>query len=147
MPIMKEIQRQINEVKKRTARIQDYATKMDAMAAHSIDPYQAEFLSVHLEFALEKLLTVQTMASFMSRPVIESSRLWRNGSGQYETTKGYCFRAGSPIEVLVPSKFHLGTFYWERTYLRYDGKDYYLEGYDDLPLAGLEVRVREGDQP
>ena len=81
------------------------------------------------------------------RPIKETSRLWRNGSGQYETTAGFCFREGSPIEVLVPDKYHLDSSHWERTFLRYDGKDYYLANYADLPLKGLAVRVREGDQP
>lgn len=96
---------------------------------------------------IDNLRTVQEMASYLSRPIKETSRLWKNGSGQYETTAGFCFREGSPIEVLVPDKYRLDSSHWERTFLRYDGRDYYLADHADLPLAGLAVRVREGDRP
>ena len=38
--------------------------------------------------------------------------------------KGYCCRSGSLIEV------------------EYDREDYYLMGYEDIPMEGLSVRVR-----
>ena len=95
---------------------------------------------------MDTIKPLQTYLSYMFRPIKESGRLWRNGSGQYETTQGHCFREGSPIEILVPSKYG-GNPYWVRTYMGYDGRDYYAAGYPELQLKGLSVRVREGDEP
>ena len=147
MPEMEEILRQIKEVSSRTVRIQELADKMNTLPEHTLDSYNAAVLSANLEIVIDHLLTVQKMVSYLSRPIQETSRLWKNGSGQYETTAGYCFRVGSPIEVLVPDNYHLDKLRWDRTCLRYDGRDYYLEGYPDVPLKGLGVRVRVGDQP
>ena len=144
MPKLEELLQLVNEASSRTARIQALAAKMDT---HTLDDYDANLLSAHLEIVIDNLRTVQEMASYLSRPIKETSRLWKNGSGQYETTAEFCFREGSPIEVLVPDKYHLDSSHWERTFLRYDGEDYYLANYADLPLKGLAVRVREGDQP
>lgn len=147
MPKTEELLRLVNEVSSRTTRIQALAASMGTMPDHTLDNYHADLLSAHLEIVIDNLRTVQEMASYLSRPIKETSRLWKNGSGQYETTAGFLFREGSPIEVLVPDKYRLDSSHWERTYLRYDGKDYYLADHTDLPLKGLAVRVREGDQP
>ncbi len=147
MPKMEKLLRLVNEASRRTARIQTLAASMGTMPEHTLDSYNANLLSAHLEIVIDSLRTVQEMASYLSRPIKETSRLWKNGSGQYETTAGFLFREGSPIEVLVPDKYRLDSSHWERTYLRYDGKDYYLADHADLPLKGLAVRVREGDQP
>ena len=147
MPKSEKLLRLVNEADSRTARIQALAASMGTALEHPLDHYNADLLFAHLEIIIDNLRTVQEMASYLSQPVKETSRLWKNGSGQYETTAGFCFRDGSPIEVLVPDKYHLDSSHWERTYLRYDGKDYYLADHADLPLKGLAVRVREGDQP
>lgn len=147
MPRMEELLRLVNEASSRTARIQALAASIGTTPEHGLDNYHADLLSANLEIAINHLRTVQEMPSYLSRPVREASRLWKNGSGQYETTAGFLFREGSPIEVLVPDKYRLDSSHWERTYLRYDGRDYYLADHADLPLKGLAVRVREGDQP
>ena len=144
MPKSEELLRLVKEASSRITRIQALAAKMDT---YTIDGYDANLLSAHLEIVIDNLRTVQEMASYLSRPIKETSRLWKNGSGQYETTAGFLFREGSPIEVLVPDNYRLDSSHWERTFLRYDGRDYYLANYADLPLKGLAVRVREGDQP
>lgn len=140
-----EILQLVNEIARRTARIQPLASQI--AAAHTLDRIDADILETHLDNAIDALKSVQRMASYLSRPVKETSRLWRNGSGQYETTAGFCFREGSPIEILVPDKYNPGRSRWERTYLRYDGRDYYLADHTELFLEGLGVRVREGDRP
>ena len=144
MPKLEELLWLVNEASSRTARIQALAAKMDT---HTLDDYDANLLSAHSEIVIDNLRTVQEMASYLSRPIKETSRLWKNGSGQYETTAGFCFREGSHIEVLVPDKYRLDSSHWERTFLRYDGKDYYLASYTDLSLEGLGVRIRKGDRP
>ena len=147
MPNLEELLRLVNEASSRTARIKTFAAKMNTAHEPTPDDYGAALLSTSLEIAIDHLRTAQRMASYLSRPIKETSRLWKNGSGQYETTAGFCFREGSPIEVFVPDKYRPGNSYWERTYLLYDGRDYYLASQPDIPLKGLAVRVREGDQP
>lgn len=145
MPKTEELLRLVNEVSRRAERIHALAASMGTMPEHTIDSYHANLLSAHLEIALDSLRTVQEMASYLSRPVKETSRLWKNGSGQYETTAGFLFHEGSPIEILVPDIYRMGSFHWERAYLRYDGRDYYFSNHPDLSLEGRAVRVREGD--
>ena len=147
MPEMTEIHCITSEVTRRAANIQRLIDKLRAMPEESLDNFDSALLSVNLEIAADALKTVEEMAAYLSRPIVETSRLWKNGSGLYETTSGRGFSAGSSIEVLVPDKCRENSSHWERTRLQHDGKDYYLAGYPDLPLAGLAVRVRLGDQP
>ena len=147
MPEMTEILRAVNELSSRAARVRTLAEQINAMSEETLSSFDSAVFSLNLEIAAGALETVLETAAYMSRPIVETSRLWKNGSGQYETTSGYCFREGSDIEVLVPSDIYPDIFHWERTHLQYDGKDYRLAGYPDLSLAGLSVRVRVGDKP
>ena len=146
MSIVERFHQLTNEASGWTARVQTLVAKMNTAHEPTPDDYGAALLSTSLEIAIDHLRTAHEMVSYLSRPIKETSRLWKNGSGQYETTAGFCFRAGSPIEVFVPDKYRPGNSYWERTYLRHDGRDYYLASQPDIPLKGLAVRVREGDQ-
>lgn len=144
---IEEFHQMVNEASSWAERVQTLVAKMTAEHEPTPDDYGAARLSTSLEMAIDYLRTAHEMASYLSRPVKETSRLWKNGSGQYETTSGFCFRAGSPIEVFIPDEYRPGGSHWERTYLRHDGRDYYLASQTDIPLKGLAVRVREGDQP
>lgn len=147
MPEKTEIIHRIQEITSMAARVRTLADEINAMSEETLSNFDSALLSMNLEIAVGALETVLEMAAYLSRPVVETSRLWKNGSGQYETTSGYCFREGSDIEVLVPSSIYPDVVHWERTRLQYDGKDYRLAGYPDLSLAGLAVRVRAGDKP
>lgn len=147
MQEMTEILDMANKISKWAASIPPLVGKLSTMSDESLSEVDAALLLFHLESAADELESVCRMAAYLSRPVVEIGRLWKNGSGQYETTKGYCFREGSDIEVLVPSQYNSEISFWERTRLQYDGKDYYLAEYPNLPLAGLPVRVRKGDWP
>ena len=147
MPEMMEILCTVGEVNRRAASVQSLTDKIRAMSEESFNNFDAALLSMNLEIAADALKTVQEMAAYLSRPVVETSRLWKNGRGQYESTNGHCFYAGSDIEVLVPFKYEADKSYWLRTRLQHDGKDYYLAEYPDLPLVGLLVRVRMADKP
>lgn len=150
MSDLAEIFRKVTEVTNQAAKIYALTVEIDALPEDKTPDSQDQelaFLSAQLETAADALSTAREMVLYLSRPIIETSRLWKNGSGQYETTKGYCFRDGSPIEVLVPGQYYTDRSYWERTRLRYDGKNYYLAGHTELSLEGLAVRVRKGDRP
>ena len=106
---------QIDKLNRHTAQLQARAARMDKNA-NTADESDGFLLLMEFESALDKIKTLQTHLSYMFRPIKESSRLWKNGSGQYETIQGHCFREGSPIEILVPDKFGTGRSYWLRTY-------------------------------
>ena len=144
---IEEILSLLETIGKRTARIQSFTGKLSKVSEESFSDVDAEYVTMDLEGVVGTLESVIKMVASYSRPIIESSRLWKNGRGQYETTRGYCFREGSEIEVYVPYIFDPNNYHWDRTYLKYDGKDYYLADYPELPLAGLPVRVRAGDKP
>ena len=55
--------------------------------------------------------------------------------------KGYCCRSGSLIEALLQGDPGEAPC-WVQAKARHDGKDYYLMGYEDIPMEGLSVRVR-----
>lgn len=142
-----EIIRTINKLNSQNARVRILADQINAMTEESLSSFDAALLSMNLNIAADALKTVLDMVTYLSCPIVETSRLWKNGSGQYETTNGYCYQEESAIEVLIPNKYYPEGSHWERTRLLYDGQDYYLAGYPDLTLTGLEVRVRLGDKP
>ncbi|GFI45170.1 hypothetical protein IMSAGC019_00480 [Lachnospiraceae bacterium] len=89
-----------------------------------------------------KLSDVERRIAYLSRPVKETSRLHKNGSGRYETKSGHYYTSGSGIEVLIKDDYR-EVPYWVWTSVEHDGRDYYLVGHKDIRMDGLTVRVRE----
>ena len=96
-----EILQLVDEIARRTARIQSLAAQI--AAAHTLDRTDADILETHLDIAIDALKSVQRMASYLSRPVKETSRLWRNGSGQYETRQDSASAREAPSRFLSPT--------------------------------------------
>lgn len=55
--------------------------------------------------------------------------------------KGYCYRSGSLIEALLQGDPGEASC-WVQAKAGHDGEDYYLMGYEDIPMEGMSVRVR-----
>ncbi len=94
-----------------------------------------------LQAIMRKLADIGGSIEYLFRPVQESSILCKDENGEYRTEKGYCYRSGSLIEVLLqgePGEVPC----WVQTKVEHDGEDYYLAGYEDIPMEGLRVRVR-----
>lgn len=94
-----------------------------------------------LQAIMRKLADIGGSIEYLFRPVQESSILCKDENGEYRTGKGYCYRSGSLIEVLLqgePGEVPC----WVQTKVEHDGEDYYLAGYEDIPMEGLRVRVR-----
>lgn len=89
----------------------------------------------------DKLADVQARINYLSRPVVEVSRLSKGTAGKYRTEKGHYYDCQSSIEALVTDEYR-EVPYWTRTTVEHDGKDYYLFGFHGLPMDGLTVRVR-----
>lgn len=74
-------------------------------------------------------------------PRCRTELLYKDGTGKYRTEKGYCYRSGSLIEALLqgdPGEASCRV----QTKAGHGVEDYYLTGYDDIPVEGLKVRVR-----
>ena len=88
-----------------------------------------------------KLADIGGSIEYLFRPVQEISTLHKDETGEYRTEKGYCYRSGSLIEAFLQEDTHEAPC-WVQTKVEYDGEDYYLMGYEDIPMKGLNVRVR-----
>lgn len=90
---------------------------------------------------MRKLADISGCIEYLFRPVQETSTLRKDENGEYRTEKGYCYRSGSLIEALLQEDPHEAPC-WVQTKVEHDGEGYYLMGYEDIPMEGLEVRVR-----
>ena len=99
------------------------------------------FLLKQIRSIMRKLADAGCSIEYLFRPVLETSTLHKDESGEYRTEKGYCYRSGSLIEVLLQDDSQEVPC-WIQTKVEHDGEDYYLVGYDDIPMEGLNVRVR-----
>ncbi len=88
-----------------------------------------------------KLADIGGSIEYLFRPVQEISTLHKDENGEYRTEKGYCYRSGSLIEAFLQEDTHEAPC-WVQTKVEHDGEDYYLMGYEDIPMKGLNVRVR-----
>lgn len=94
-----------------------------------------------LRSIMRKLVDIGGSIEYLFRPVLETGTLHRAETGEYRTEGGYCYHSGSLIEALLqgdPGE----TPCWVQTKVEHDGEDYYLAGYEDIPMEGLSVRVR-----
>lgn len=100
------------------------------------------FLVDELRKIMEQLRNVQGRLQYLTRPIKETSCIYRNEADRYETLHGHYYTCGSRIEALV-SDNRYDSPYWTRTSVEHDGSDYYLVGHKGVDMDGLTVRVRE----
>lgn len=123
-------------------RTSTYEEHADLRSLHvDVDDSDQLFLLNELRSILWKLAGAADSIDYLSRPVRETGFLYRNADGEYQTGKGYLYRGGSLIEFLAQEDTS-GVPCWTVGKVEYDGEDYYLMGYEDIPLEGLHVRVR-----
>lgn len=94
-----------------------------------------------LQVIMRKLADIGDSIEYLFRPVKETGIIHRDENGKYRTEKGYCYRSGNLIEVLLQDGSHEVPC-WVQTKVEYDGEDYYLARYEEIPMEGLKVRVR-----
>lgn len=98
---------------------------------------------------LDKLDEALYRLEYLEMPVREVSRIYQNETGRYETDHGHYYTSGSGIEFLRTEEvYNSDSGQWENaeTWTRstVESKDgeYYIVGYPDIELSGLQVRVR-----
>lgn len=118
-------------------------TDYDDLSGLDMDLTDGEqlFLRDELRVIADRLADVQDFISYLSRPIVEDSRLRKGTAGKYRTAKGHIYDCRSRIEALVSDEYH-EVPYWTRTTVEHNGEDYYLVGYQGIPMNGLRVRVR-----
>lgn len=99
------------------------------------------FLLKELRSIMRKLADTGCSIEYIFRPVREVDSLHQNEDGEYVTGQGYPYRSGSLIEVLLQDDSHEVPC-WTLTKVEHDGEGYYLVGYEEIPMEGLNVRVR-----
>ena len=124
-------------------RLSNYYNYND-LSEFAVDHKDAEqlFLKEEMQIIMDRLAEAQDRIKYLSCPVKEISRLHKNRSGRYETEQGHYYCSASRIEALVPDR-DTGLTRWVRTNVEHNRKDYFLVGYDDVPMDGLTVRVRK----
>lgn len=101
-------------------------------------------LKDQLRNILNLLQEVKYDVDYLSRPIKFYSKLRKEKDGKYETENGKVYySSGAPIEALIYSDYN-GCKKWVATRVEFahDIKDYYLYGYKDVEMNGLDVRVR-----
>ena len=99
------------------------------------------FLLKQIRSIMRKLADAGCSIEYISRPIKEVSSLHQNEEGEYVTGQGYPYRSGSLIEVLLQDDSQEVPC-WVLTKVEHDGENYYLVGYEDISMEGLNVRVR-----
>ncbi len=99
------------------------------------------FLLKELRSIMRKLADTGCSIEYIFRPVREVGSLHQNEGGEYVTGQGYPYRSGSLIEVLLQDDSQEVPC-WVLTKVEHDGENYYLVGYEDISMEGLNVRVR-----
>ncbi len=120
-----------------------YTEYDDLSGLDGIDRTDGEQLLLweELRIIVDKLADAQERIAYLTRPIVETSRLRKELGGKYQTAKGRVYNCGCSIEALVSDEYH-DVPYWTRTVVEHNGEDYYLVGYKGLSMKGLTVRVR-----
>ena len=120
-----------------------YTDYDDLSGLDGIDRTDGEQLLLWEELRLitDKLADAQERIAYLTRPIVETSRLRKGIGGKYQTVKGRVYDCSCSIEALVSDEYH-DVPYWTRTVVEHNGEDYYLVGYKGLSMNGLTVRVR-----
>ena len=90
---------------------------------------------------MKKLDNICFTVKYLNSKVSGEYTLSKNITGRYKCSE-YTYRSGSPIEFLYYDKFE-AKYKWVISQVGYNGKDYYIVGYNHLPLEGLRVRIRK----
>lgn len=98
---------------------------------------------------LDKLDEALCRLEYLEMPVREVSRIYRNETGRYETDHGHYYTSGSSIEFLRTEEVYNSDSeqwenaeIWTRSTVESKDGEYYIVGYPDIELSGLQVRVR-----
>lgn len=131
---LKRLEPRLEEAIKETQRL-EYETSQDALSPEQRLEYE-QLLGIGAR--LEETLT---RWKYLQKPVVAEGFLRKNERGRYEIDDRFEFTSGQSIEVLISDPDFDETA-WVKTRVEHNGQDYYLVGYDEIPMAGLMARER-----
>ena len=86
----------------------------------------------------DKLADVQEYISYLTRPIMEVSRLRKGIAGKYRTAKGHYYDCCSSIEALVTDEYH-DVPYWTRSVVEHNGTDYCRKTPPAMPGSSVKA--------
>lgn len=116
----------------------------DAITPNRADPDEM-FLFNELTDLLSTLCRLHRELLYLLMPCSDVQVLKRCSNGRYgyeihPFEDEHTFSCGSPVEALIYDED--GYPCWVSSRIEHNGRDYYLFGYNDVPLNGLTIRER-----
>ncbi|SGO61961.1 Uncharacterised protein [Mycobacterium tuberculosis] len=132
---LKRLEHKLEEAVQETRRMEE-ETSQDALSPEQRLEYEQLLgIGTRLEEAL-------TRWKYLQKPVVAEGFLRKNERGRYEIDDRFEFTSGQSIEVLV-SDPNFDETTWVKTRVEHNGQDYYLVGYEEIPMDGLMARERD----
>lgn len=113
---------------------------IDGVAVNTKDSDELQLFE-ELREIMEKLSDVNGTINYLRKTIVREDVLHRNTNGRYQLSDGTEYTCGCGIEALIPDEFYESPC-WVISTVEYNGTDYYLVQYPDIPLEGLKVRIR-----
>ncbi len=114
----------------------------DDLSGLSIDYMDAEQLLLldTLRYALTHIEELNNTLTYFNKPIRHEGVLTKHSNGRY-TLGDIEFTSGRSIEAYVYDAYD-ERYAWVKTRIEHNGTDYFLWGFNHVPLDGLLVRVR-----
>lgn len=99
------------------------------------------FLVDELCTTTEHLADAVRNLKYIDLPIGVTGNLRKNGDGYFEMS-GHVYHSGYGIEFLCLDT-NVDSKKWITSRVEHDGNDYYIVGYKDIKMQGLNVRIRK----
>lgn len=130
---LKRLELRLKEAVQEARRL-EYETSQDSLSPEQRFEYE-QLLGIGAK--LEEALT---RWQYLQKSVVAEGFLRKNENGRYEID-GREFTSGESIEVLISDPDFDETT-WVKSRVEHNGEDYYLVGYEGVPMDGLMARLR-----
>lgn len=130
---LKRLELRLKEAVQEARRL-EYETSQDSLSPEQRFEYE-QLLGIGAK--LEEALT---RWQYLQKSVVAEGFLRKNENGRYEID-GREFTSGESIEVLISDPDFDETT-WVKSRVEHNGEDYYLVGYEGVPMGGLMARQR-----
>lgn len=102
---------------------------------------QEQFLKNEYANAVDLLHEVYSNMEYLDKPIRHEGKLYKNEFGRYELSDSVVFTSGNLIEFLFYDTFDECNR-WVKSRIEHSDGDYYIVGFKNVALEGLEVRTR-----
>ncbi len=99
------------------------------------------FIHSHLKDIFEELEKINSALEYLKKPIKTTGYLVKNESGRFECNNGDYYTSGSSIEFKYYDDID-ECYKWIFSWVESSDGEYYIVGYRNLEMLGLEVRQR-----